>query len=448
MAEIFVEAALNGSDGSQQAYFFLGDHYVTYDFAGDRVINGVRPVSDFGVPATFTPPPAADASPEPAGLDAAVKGRASFAAFGYLFKGTDYVRARLDPPRFDGTGALSVWRLPGAAFTSGIDAAFNGRLSREGKGYFFRGGEYNRYDWVDDRPDTHDPNGIAYPRLIANMVGMPVPFTSGVDAALDGDAAFADVGYLFRRKQYLRFLWVNAGVGEPHVDGPAKDIHRAWPGLVELLLAGKGKTKALVWVRAAQAALVAAAAGTALPVVNAALATHFHIDPALPQAAKAPLLTQIQIGYANVTATLESSATVFRFRTDDEASNVDHITPIPPGYTTLSGHMNFTESFAEMRRMARAAIVLHEAVHHTDAESGLTLPGDVLVNDIPEWYVTDTQAAVLGLPMQPNHPQLANRYDLLMAAQAVHNPSAYAAFAQHVAIGSDTRFGAVNQGPE
>jgi len=34
------------------------------------------------------------------------------------------------------------------------------------------------------------------------------------------------------------------------------------------------------------------------------------------------------------------------------------------------------------------------------------------------------------------------------SADAVHNPSAYAAFAQHVAIGTDTRFGDANQGPE
>jgi hypothetical protein len=85
--------------------------------------------------------------------------------------------------------------------------------------------------------------------------------------------------------------------------------------------------------------------------------------------------------------------------------------------------------------MNRAASVLHEAVHVFDPESGEPS------THIPEWYVTDAAADALGLGHEPNHADLATRYDLMSTADALHNPSAYAAFAQHVAIGSDTRFG-------
>jgi hypothetical protein len=447
MAETFVEAAMNGQDGSQQAHFFLADHYVTYNWTADRVVDGVHPVSDWGVPATFTPPPTADTTPELPGIDAAIKGRERFKDFGYLFKGTNYVRARFGPPRLDGTGVLSAWHLPGAALASGIDGAFSGRLSRDGKAYFFKGNQYDRYDWKTDTGDKLDPNGLAYPRPISNMVGMPADFASGVSAAVDGDGRFVQFGYLFRADHYLRFQWVPGGSGQPHVDGTSTRIHKTWPGLVELLLAGKAKAKALVWIRAAQAALAAAAAGGFTPLVNAALSTHFHIAPGLSLAAKQPLIAQIQATYAAVTTTLGKSATVFRFRTDTEATTLDNTQPFP-AYTFLGRNVNFTEHFAERRRMARAAIVLHEAVHFTDATSGTRTATGALAIDIPEWYVTDAQANALGLPVQPNRADLAVRYDAMNTTQAVHNPSAYAAFAQHIAIGADTRFGDANQGPE
>ena len=440
MAETFVEAAFNGADGSQEAHFSLGDHYATFSFSNDRVVDGVRPVSDWGVPPAFTPLPAADTAVEPAGIDAAIKGREAFADFGYLFKGTDYVRSRFGPPRLDGFGVLSAWHLPGAAFADGIDAAFSGRLSRAGKAYFFRGSEYHRYDWPNDSPDTTDPNGFPYPRPISNMVGMPAPFTSGVSAAVDGDGAFESFGYLFLEDRYLRFQWVPSGAGEPHVDGESNAIHVAWRGLVELLLAGKAKSKALVWIGAAQGALAGAAAGAATQLTLDALGTHFHIDTTAPL--DPAVIAQIQANYTAVTDMLGNSATVFRFRTDDEATNIDGVVPpVPRAYSFFAGTTNFTQTFPLRHRMARAAIVLHETVHVVDSAS-------VAAIDIPEWYVTDAEAAALGLPVQPDNPALAIRYDLMSTAQAVHNPSAYAAFAQHVAIGSDTRFGDAQEGPE
>jgi hypothetical protein len=447
MAETYIEAAFNGPEGSQEGHFFLGDHFVTYDWSTDRVRDGVRPTAEWGVPGSFTPPPTATTAAEPTGLDAAINGRAGFSAFGYAFKGTNYARLRLTPRGLDGTGALSAWALPGPQFAGGLEAGFNGRRSRDGKGYLFKGSEYNRYDWATDRPDTVDPNGTRYPRPISNMVGMPTDFASGISAAIDGAGRFADVGYLFRRDRYLRFQWVAAGAGEPHVDGAARPIHKTWPGLVELLLAGKAKSKAIVWITAAQGGLAAAALGSASALVDTALQTHFRISPTLALAAKAPLLAQIQATYAAVMGTFGNSGSNFRYRTDVEATTIDH-TGAFAAYTLLGANMNFTEHFAERRRMARAAIVLHEAVHFTDASSHNRTSTGALAIDIPEWYVTDAQADALHLPHQANRADLAARYDTMPTSDAVHNPSAYAAFAQHVAIGSDTRFGDANQGPE
>jgi hypothetical protein len=85
--------------------------------------------------------------------------------------------------------------------------------------------------------------------------------------------------------------------------------------------------------------------------------------------------------------------------------------------------------------MNRAASVLHESVHVIDKLGGSS------ATHIPEWYVTDAAADALGLPHQPDNPDLDTRYDHMTKRNALHNPSSYAAFAQHVAIGTDTRFG-------
>ena len=53
---------------------------------------------------------------------------------------------------------------------------------------------------------------------------------------------------------------------------------------------GKAKAKALVWIAAAQAGLGAAASGSRIPLVTAALQTHFHISPTLALSARTALI--------------------------------------------------------------------------------------------------------------------------------------------------------------
>jgi hypothetical protein len=435
MTERYIEAAINGVEGSNEAYFFLGNQFVTYNWVADRASDGVRPASEWGLPTAFTPSPAAGTGPEAAGLDSAVKGRAAFATKAYFFKNSQYFRCVFSPRGPDGPDALDLaaWKFLGPSFATGIDAAFNGRGSRDGKGYFFRGDLYNRYDWKKDAPDAQDPNGQTYPRPISNMVGMPADFASGVDAAVDGEGKFSGVGYLFRLQSYLRFNWSPPGGGEPRVDGPSALIQDKWPGLVELLLAGAAKSKALVWIAAGHDRLSRLLSGSLSPpeaaTLNEALRVHFHIDPAAPIASKAAFLAQINNNFALMTGALNESATKFRFRTDSEA-NGDLVNGSGfQAYTFFNGSMNFTRRFVAVRRLGRAAIVVHEAVHAVDEKSA--------VLDVPEWFVTDGEADRLHLARQGDRPDIPIRYDRLTTNDAIHNSSSYAAFSQHVATGTD-----------
>ena len=433
MAERFVDAALSNADGSHEATFFLGDQFVTYNYDRDRVNDGVHPVSDLGFPAGFTP------SGVGASLDAALKGRKQFTDTGYCFRGTNYGRLALDVRAGDpNLGALSAWGLP-APLDAGVEAAFNGRApTRDGKGYFFRGSQYVRYDWAQDHPDPD------FPKQIGTMVGMVAPFSLGIDAAVDGEGAFASFGYLFREDRYLRFAWDPAGGGEPRVDGAPASIQGNWTGLAELLLAGAAKTQALAWTDAAMARLsaflVAGSGGAPFPfdaaVFDAALASHFHVDPGAAPSVRAAAVSQILVTFSNVSTTLRQSATVFRYRTDAEATGVDGNPSVPDAYAFFGGTINVTGGFVSRGPLNRAASVLHESVHVVDDLGGSS------TTHIPEWYVTDPVADSLGLSHQPDTADFATRYDLMPAADAQHNPSSYAAFAQHVALGADTRFGA------
>ncbi len=425
--ETYVEAALGGANGSE-AYFFLADHWVAFNWANDRVVDGVRPVTEWGLPPAIAPP-----GPGP-GLDSALRGKGPYAGKAYFFRGAAYARydwasTTMETPV---PPSLGAWSLPGA-FAGGVSASYNGRFSREPYCYFCRGSEYVRYIWAEDRVD----NG--YPKPIGTLMGMPAEFAAGLDAAVDGDGPYQQYGYFFKQDRYLRFDWAPGG-GEPHVDGAPTPIHPAWPGLAELLLAGKAKAQCLVWLHAARAQLFAYIAflgGAPFPfnqgVMEAALATHFHLAAAAAPADKIAVLTQIVSGYNSSEAVLGQSGTLFRYRTDAEAA-ADGDPDVNAAYV-FAGKVNFTRNFIPRGPMNRAASVLHESVHVWDPQSGLP------TTHIPEWYVTDAAAAALGLSPAAPIPELATRYDLMTTADALHNPSAYAAFAQHVALGSDTRYG-------
>lgn len=430
MAERIVDAAL--SDGGNTATFFLTDHYVIYDYANDRVRDGVRPLTDFppgsapGFPASFVGTGPAN------GLDAALRGKGRFSDASYYFRGANYMRLRTTPApvAFDPADGRSTaaWNLP-AAFAAGVDAAFNGALNREPFCYFFKNDQYVRYIWDSEAVDQ------GYPKPISNMVGMPAAFAAGIDAAVDGGGAFADAGYLFKNEQYQKFQWV--ATGEPHAENPIAPIQGNWTGLAELLLAGKAKSQALEWLAAARPRLVQLAAGTLAPadvaLVTAALLVHFKTTPA-DAAGIATIATML----GKVEATLRDSANKFRFRTDDEARadsvpNIDaaYTAPFPPGPSTA---INFTRNFMARPERNRASSVIHEAVHVNDADSASTS------THINEWYVTQALAPALGLPPVADRPaEFATRYDTMTPANSLHNPASYATFCRHIFFRADNR---------
>jgi len=185
------------------------------------------------------------------------------------------------------------------------------------------------------------------------------------------------------------------------------------------------KPQSVAWAMAAQAMLafyeVLKLKQTPDPLndkalVETALNTHFHLDK-LP-ALESLFLASIKYNYTRVLAALASSAVIFRSRSNAEAisdGGFDKDTgAIYPAYTFFNQSVNFTAGFTKFGPLCRAAMVLHEPVHYVDA----------LANKDNDFYEHGLQYAHIT-------PQ-----------QAIHNPSSYVAFAQHVFYRDDVRYGA------
>ncbi len=158
-------------------------------------------------------------------IDTAVEGEGPFAGKGYFFKGSRYLRYDYaddlpDPGYMREIGAN--WHGLPAGFTSNFDAAFNGQKGFAGKLYIFKGDQYVRYDWATDRTDPGYPKSIA-----ANWHGLPAGFTSNFDTAVTGKGPFAGKAYLFKGGQYIRYDWATDRT-DP---GYPKSIAALWPGL-------------------------------------------------------------------------------------------------------------------------------------------------------------------------------------------------------------------------
>lgn len=193
-----IDAAVDGQGRfAGKAYFFRGDRYLRYDWGDDlpdpgysKAIAGNWP----GLPASFT-----------SGIDATLNGQAQFGGKLYFFKGDKYVRYDWSNDRADAGYPKSIagnWPGLPAGFTSGIDAAVSGVGPFAGKAYFFKGDSYIRYDWSSDKADA------GYPKKIAGLWhGLPAGFTSGIQAALNGRQDFAGKVYFFKGDNYVRYDW-------------------------------------------------------------------------------------------------------------------------------------------------------------------------------------------------------------------------------------------------
>ncbi len=131
----------------------------------------------------------------------------------YFFKGGEYIRYNIKADVSDaGYPSPISGNWPGL-WTDNIDAIVNWG---NGKVYFFRGSEYCRYDIEQDSVDP------GYPRTIAG--NWPGLWSSGIDAAVawhDGRV------YFFKGSEYVRY---NMDVDAVDVGYPC-EIAGAWPGI-------------------------------------------------------------------------------------------------------------------------------------------------------------------------------------------------------------------------
>jgi hypothetical protein len=88
MAERYVAAPLDGSSAFGEAYFFLLGQYTAYHWGIDRVVDGVRPIAECGVPAVFN----SSGSDTPF---AALNGKAPSLGKAYFFTGPFYAHYNL-----------------------------------------------------------------------------------------------------------------------------------------------------------------------------------------------------------------------------------------------------------------------------------------------------------------------------------------------------------------
>ncbi|MEU4196979.1 hemopexin repeat-containing protein [Kribbella sp. NPDC026611] len=126
----------------------------------------------------------------------------------YFFSGDRYWRYDLGKDYGEAGYPLSMdlWHVTGG-FAAGVDAALDGQAAFTGKSYFFKNDQYVRYDW---RTDTIDRG----PNSIAKGWGLPEPFASGVDVAFNGLGAFKNKAYFFKDDIYARVDWTSLGVDQ------------------------------------------------------------------------------------------------------------------------------------------------------------------------------------------------------------------------------------------
>lgn len=439
MAEKFMDAAL--AMLPNQACFFIADQYVVYDYAvaPERVKDGVHSVDSFP-PGSITGIPAALFQPTRV-ITAALPGKARYAGALYFFSNTNYVRFNQGASAFADAGVrdtASQWNLPASA--ANPDGCFNGAKNRKAFCYFFKGAQYWRYVWATDSVS------VGYPKAISTLQRMPAGLHAGIDAAVDGvssaNSETFDASYLFKDDKYTRFDWVNDGENGPHA-GALRDTVDSWPGLLELLAAARAKSEALRMVARAVDLTTRKSLGTLsaaeTTLVDAALNVHFKSNSAT---AAATALA----GLAAISATLNLSAALFKYRTHDEAMADEHRAPgeTPSAAYTFGvglspawpqGAIMFTRQFLGRSPSNRVLSIIHESVHVFDAASGTP------ANHIPEWWVSPGARAAFGLPAIITFAGAAppTFYDTQPEAAAAHNPAAFAAYASHVATGSDLR---------
>ena len=206
------------------------------------------------------------------------------------------------------------------------------------------------------------------------------------------------------------------------LENQPRRVTELWVGLLPLLDAGPAIDTALGWCDSALAAL----AMPATPALSAALVHHF-MNPTPGGAAMSAIVDHMQ----RVRNRIANLPAAFRWQ-----SGMDVAARTSPGnYTEIGDGFSNTAG-----PNGRAAIMIHEAVH-------FVVTNPVLV-DVPEWSGETINGREWGVsdPI-PGVAVSGIAYRSLTTAQAIDNPSSYAAFAQEIFFtptmpgAADTRFG-------
>jgi hypothetical protein len=388
---------------------------VQYDWSADSVAGSGQPSRLKSL--RFPPPFDSD-------LDGVLRGQGAFAGFLYLFKGGKYLRlveATMTPDQ-PAKDTPKAWDLP-AGWTK-LDAVFPGGGKKSGFAYFFHHDQYVRYEWAKDK------RSAGYPKRIASEWHMPAGFDRDIDGVIVGQDAFSTKAYFFktisrtvdrdgnlvaahtpgstvvRCPVYTRYDF-DTEKNELVVDNPATVVGN-WNGLLPLLDAGPAVDTALIWCDGAITAL----AGGSPP--SAALGHHFMTASPTPAQ-----LSSISTRTTAVRARINNIPTGFSYN-----SALTVAAQTTPATLTEVGDPFSTH----LGPNGRAAVQIHEAVH-------FTFTGGAAV-DVPEWSGETVNGVAFGVDSISHLV-----YHTISTAQAIANPSSYAAFAQEVTLHGDTRFG-------
>lgn len=203
-------------------YFFAGDQYYRYNYPSDRVDPGYpKPIAGNWLGFEGFAGGARDID---AGFNAG-NGKA------YFFKGEQYVRFDIANDRVDsGYPKPIAGNWPGLGRLSGGARDLDDVLEVSGsKLYFFKGGEYLRYNLsVTDKADKNYPLNLSG----ATWSGVQ-QWPLGIDAAVKRNSG---VAYLFNAGEYIRY---NLVTDKAESGYPKAVTAGTWPGLDAFRDAGR-----------------------------------------------------------------------------------------------------------------------------------------------------------------------------------------------------------------
>ena len=397
---------------------------VDYDWIADRAV-AVRQPNHLG---SLKFPPGFDSD-----LEGALRGQGSFSEFSYFFRNGQYQRIQHATMNPDGASqsTAELWNLP-ARYTS-LNAVFSGSGKKSQFAYFFRGNEYVRYDWNTVKPSP------GYPKTIGPNWHIGAPFDRDIDGAIIGLARFATKAYLFKTinvtvndvdgnlvpagtpdsslvpvPAYVRYDFNTEKVDFTVTDPAA--LVRAWNGLFPLLDAGPSARHC----RRVDPRCHQCAHRWLSPDVRAAFAHHF-----MTNSPSTSTITTVRNRFAQLQTRLNAHPDKLQWTSGLNVSAQTRqglLTEIGDDFSIVDGPNG------------RAAVLIHEAVHFT---FGIT------VSMFPSGRGRPSTERFSRRPGQGSgRPgRRLPVYSSISTADAIVNPSSYAAFAQEVHFGVDTRFG-------